>query len=64
MERLLVAALVVSTLCLPTLAQKKGVDDLNELIKRYYVPWGTLNPQQPLFFRANEADLVSFTLLP
>jgi hypothetical protein len=36
MKRLLVVGLIVSTLCLPGLAQKKSGDDFNDLIKRYY----------------------------
>jgi len=30
MKRLLIAALIVCTLCLPALAQKKGGDDFND----------------------------------
>jgi len=35
--------LVLATVCLATLAQKKGGDDFNDLIKRYYAAWSTLN---------------------
>jgi hypothetical protein len=44
MKRLLVVVLVLGALCLPALAQKKGGDDFNDLIKRYYTAWNTLNP--------------------
>lgn len=44
MKRLLMVTVVVSTICLPALAQKKGVDDFNDLIKRYYSAWSTLDP--------------------
>ena len=50
MKRLLIAALVLTMLCLPVLAQKKGGDDFNDLIKRYYSAWSTLNPDKPTEF--------------
>ena len=64
MKRLLIAALVVSTLCLPALAQKKGGDDFNELIKRYYAAWNTLNPDNASVFYAKDAGLVFFDIAP
>ena len=64
MKRLLAAALVISTLCLPTLAQKKGADDFNDLIKRYYAAWSTLNPDNASFLYAKDADLVFFDIAP
>ena len=64
MKHLLVAALIVSTLCLPALAQKKGGDDFNDLIKRYYSAWNTLNPDNVSFLYAQDADLVFFDIAP
>ena len=64
MKRLLIAALVVSTLCLPALAQKKGGGDFNDLIKRYYAAWSTLNPDNASFLYARDADLVFFDIAP
>src|SRR2546430_10548773 len=64
MKRLLIAALVLSTLCLPVLAQKKGGDDFNDLIKRYYSAWSTLNPDNASVFYAKDADLVFFDIDP
>jgi len=58
MKRLLIAALIVSTLCLPALAQKKGGDDFNDLIKRYYAAWSTLNPDNASFLYAKDIALV------
>jgi ketosteroid isomerase-like protein len=54
----------VSALCLPTLAQKKGGDDFNDLIKRYYAAWSTLNPDNASFLYAKETDLVFFDIAP
>ena len=64
MKRLLIVALLVSTLHLPALAQKKGGDDLNALIKRYYSAWNTLNPDNASFLYAQDADLVFFDIAP
>src|SRR5438132_11823262 len=64
MKRLLIAALIVSTLCLPALAQKKGGGDFNDLIKRYYAAWSTLNPDNASFLYARDADLVFFDIAP
>src|SRR5437879_13665663 len=64
MKRLLVAALVLTVLCLPALAQKKGGDDFNDLIKRYYAAWSTLNPDNASFLYARDADLVFFDIAP
>src|SRR2546430_8419333 len=64
MKRLLIAALVVSTLCLPAVAQKKGGDDFNDLIKRYYAAWSTLNPDNASFLYAKDANLVFFDIAP
>ena len=64
MKRLLIAVLVVSTLCLPAVAQKKGGDDFNDLIKRYYTAWSTLNPDNASFLYAKDADLVFFDIAP
>jgi len=64
MKRLLVAALLLSTLCLPALAQKTGADDFNDLIKRYYAAWSTLNPDNASFLYAKDADLVFFDIAP
>src|SRR5437016_10962129 len=62
MKRLLVAALVLTVLCLPSLAQKKGGDDFNDLIKRYYTAWSTINPDNASFLYAKDADLVFFDI--
>ena len=64
MKRLLVVALVVSTLYLPALAQKKGGDDFNDLIKRYYSAWSTLNPDNVSSLYARDANLVFFDIAP
>ncbi|HMG72054.1 MAG TPA: nuclear transport factor 2 family protein [Pyrinomonadaceae bacterium] len=64
MKRLLVVALVISIICLPALAQKKGSDDFNDLIKRYYAAWNTLNPDNASFLYAQDADLVFFDIAP
>ena len=64
MKRLLVAALVPTLLCLPVLAQKKKGDDFNDLIKRYYAAWSTLNPDNASFLYAQDADLVFFDIAP
>src|SRR2546427_10401435 len=64
MKRLLVAVLLLTTLSLPSLAQKKGADDFNDLIKRYYAAWSTLNPDNASFLYAKDADLVFFDIAP
>ncbi len=64
MKRLLVAVLLLTTLCLPSLAQRKGGDDFNDLIKRYYTAWSTLNPDNASFLYAKDADLVFFDIAP
>ena len=64
MKRLLVAIVIVGTLYLPASAQKKGADDFNDLIKRYYAAWNTLNPDNASFLYAQDADLVFFDIAP
>ena len=64
MKRLLVAVLVLTALCLPAFAQKKGGDDFNDLIKRYYAAWSTLNPDNASVFYAKDADLIFFDIDP
>src|SRR5438128_11354451 len=64
MKRLLVAVLLLTTLSLPSLAQKKGADDFNDLIKRYYAAWSTLNPDNASFLYAKDADLFCFDMPP
>ena len=64
MKRLLVAIFIVSTLCLPALPQKKTGDDFNDLIKRYYAAWNTMNPDNASFLYAQDADLVFFDIAP
>jgi ketosteroid isomerase-like protein len=65
MKRLLVIALVVSTLYLPALAQqKKSGDDFNDLIARYYKAWNTLNPDNVSFLYAQDTGLVFFDIAP
>ncbi len=64
MKRVLIVALVLSTICLPALAQKKGGDDFKDLIKRYYLAWNTLNPDNASFLYAQDADLVFFDIAP
>ena len=64
MKRLLVVALAVSMFCLTALAQKKGGDDFNDLIRRYYAAWNTLNPDNASFLYAQDADLVFFDIAP
>ena len=62
MKRLLVAIVIVGALYLPAPAQKKGADDFNDLIKRYYAAWNTLNPDNASFLYAKDADLVFFDI--
>src|SRR6266542_3343299 len=64
MKRLLIVALVASTIYLPVLAQKKGADDFNDLIRRYYTAWSTLNPDNASFLYAKDASLVFFDIAP
>ena len=64
MKRRLILALIVSTICLPAVAQKKGGDDFNDLIRRYYSAWSTLNPDNASFLYAQDADLVFFDIAP
>ncbi|MCU1264277.1 MAG: ketosteroid isomerase-like enzyme [Acidobacteria bacterium] len=64
MKRFLVVALVMSALCLPAPAQKKGGDDFNELVKRYYSGWNTLNPDKVSSMYAKDADLIFFDIAP
>lgn len=64
MKRLFVVALVLSAVCLPALAQKKGGDDFNDLVKRYYSSWNTLNPDNVSSMYAKDADLVFFDIAP
>ena len=64
MKRLLIAVVIVGTLCLPALAQKKRADDFNDLIRRYYAAWNTLNPDNASFLYAHDADLIFFDIAP
>jgi ketosteroid isomerase-like protein len=64
MKRLLVAALIIATLSLTTIAQRKSSPDFNDMIKRYYAAWSTLNPDNPAPFYAKDADLVFFDIDP
>ena len=64
MKRLLIAVVIVGTLCLPALAQKKRADDFNDLIRRYYAAWNTLNPDNASFLYAQDADLIFFDIAP
>ena len=64
MRRILMAVLVLSTFALPVFAQKKGGVDFNDLIKRYYTAWSTLNPDNAAVFYAKDADLVFFDIAP
>ena len=64
MRRLLIAALFISTLCLPALAQKKRGPDFNAMIKDYYAKWSTLNPDNPAPYYAKDPDLVFFDVDP
>jgi hypothetical protein len=45
MKRLPVVALVIGIVCLPALAQRTSGHDFNDLIKRYYAAWNTMNPE-------------------
>ena len=64
MKRLLVVALVIGTVCLSAPAQKKGSDDFDDLIKRYYAAWNTMNPDNASFLYAQDASLVFFDIAP
>jgi len=64
MKRLLVAAFLLTMVCLPTFAQKKAGPDFNRIIKEYYAAWSTLNPDNPAPAYAKDADLVFFDIAP
>ena len=66
MKRLLISVLLISTICLPALAQRKakGGDDFDALIKRYYTAWSTLNPDNAAPLYAKDAGLVFFDIAP
>src|SRR5258707_13374982 len=64
MKRLLVAIVMVGILYLPAPAQKVRADDFNDLIKRYYAAWNTMNPDNASFLYAQDADLVFFDIAP
>ena len=64
MNRLLVAVVIAILACSPSLAQKVGPDDFNDLIKRYYAAWNTMNPDNASFLYAQDADLVFFDIAP
>lgn len=64
MKRLLVIALFISAVCLPVLAQKKGGDGFQGLIKRYYSAWNTLNPDNVSSMYAKDASLIFFDIAP
>src|SRR5262245_44299042 len=64
MKRILVAAVILMMICVATPAQKKGGDNFNDLIKRYYRAWSTLNPDNPAPLYAKDADLVFFDVDP
>src|SRR3979409_903713 len=64
MKRVLIVALVLITISLPVLAQKKSSDDFHDLIKRYYSAWSTLNPDNASFLYAQDADLIFFDIAP
>ena len=64
MRRLLMAALIAGTFCLPTLAQKQSAPDFNRIIKEYYAAWSTLNSDKPAPYYAKDADLVFFDVDP
>lgn len=66
MKRLLGMVLILSTIVLPALAQKKAKsgDDFNELIKRYYSAWSTLNPDNAAPLYAKDANLVFYDIVP
>ncbi|HEY3104173.1 MAG TPA: nuclear transport factor 2 family protein [Pyrinomonadaceae bacterium] len=64
MKRLFVAASIIATLSLTTIAQRKSSPDFNHMIKEYYAAWSTLNPDNPAPFYAKGADLVFFDIDP
>jgi uncharacterized protein (TIGR02246 family) len=64
MKLFLAVGLVISALCLPALAQKKRGDDFNELVKRYYSAWNTLDPDKAAPMYAKDADLIFFDIAP
>lgn len=64
MRRLLIAAVFVAIVCLPTVAQKRRGSDFNAMIKDYYAKWSTLNPDNPATFYAKDPDLVFFDIDP
>ena len=63
MKRLLIAAVMIATTCLPCLSQVKA-DDISGLVKRYYEAWNTLNPDNAAQFYAKDADLIFFDIAP
>ena len=64
MKRLFVIALFIIMACLPTCARKQKTDDFNDLIRRYYTAWNTLNPDNASFLYAQDADLIFFDIAP
>ena len=64
MKRLLFAIVIVGALHLPAPAQKKGADDFNDLIKRYYAAWNTMNPDNASFLYAQDAGVIFFDIAP
>jgi ketosteroid isomerase-like protein len=64
MKHLLAAALLISLFCLPALGQRRGNGNFNDMIKRYYAAWSTLNPDNPAPFYAKDPDLVFFDVDP
>ena len=64
MKRILFATLIVPMICLTVTAQKKAGDNFNDLIKRYYTAWSTLNPDNPAPLYAKDADLIFFDVDP
>jgi uncharacterized protein (TIGR02246 family) len=64
MKRFLIVVLALCAFCLPAIAQKKDGDDFNELVKRYYTAWNTLNPDNAAPLYARDADLIFFDIAP
>ena len=64
MKRIFVASVLIGVFCLSALAQRRNSNNFNDLIKRYYAAWSTMNPDNPAPFYAKDPDLVFFDVDP
>ncbi|HKP35444.1 MAG TPA: nuclear transport factor 2 family protein [Pyrinomonadaceae bacterium] len=64
MKRLSLLLLCLAIMCFPAFAQRKRPNNFNDMIKRCYAAWSTLNPDNPAPFYAKDPDLVFFDMDP